>query len=358
MKEYFFVGTYTEPILFGTGEVFRGKGKGIYLCALEDGKIQILEQIGCRNPSYLCVDPEKRKVYAVNEMKEYNGEFGGGITQLSYAGGTMAAELEQGTGGTDPCHVALAPNGQFLAVANYSSGAVTIFPLDDQGNLGERQVFQHHGSSVHPARQRGPHAHAILFLEGEKLMFVPDLGMDVVKAYRYEGSTVTPAPDFDIAVSAGSGPRSGVFSHDGRFFYLIHEISCQVSCYACDHGRMTLMGYVETLPEAEKIPSNTCSDLHLTPDGRYLYASVRGHNSLCCFRVEEDGTLTLLHRIPCGGKTPRNFAIDPTGKFLLVGNQDSNTIALFAIREDGSLTELGLTEFGSPVCIRFFDRSL
>lgn len=352
MTQHFFVGTYTEPILFGTGEVFQGKGKGVYLCALTDEKIQVLRHIDCRNPSFLCFDDGKKKLYAVNEMKEYNGQFGGGLTQFSYAGDQFTQEKDMGTGATDPCHVALAPNGKFLSVANFASGAVTIFPLDEAGNITGRQIFQHHGSSVHPVRQRGPHAHATIFLESEHLMYVPDLGMDMVKAYRYEGSTVTPAPEYDFAVPAGSGPRSGIFHADR--FYLIDEISSQVSCFACDHGKMTPLATVETLPADADKAGNICSDLHITPDGKYLYASNRGHDSLCCYAIGGDGTLTFLHRTPCGGKTPRNFAIDPTGRYLLVGNQDSDTIALFAIEEDGRLRGLGLTDFPSPVCIRFF----
>lgn len=354
MKEHFFVGTYTEPILFGTGEVFHGKGKGVYLCALEDGHIQVLRHMDCRNPSFLCVDEGKKKIYAVNEMKEYNGAFGGGLTQISYSGDTFTQERDMGTGATDPCHVALSPNGQFLSVANFASGAVTVFPLDEMGNITGRQLFQHEGSSLHPIRQRGPHAHATIFLEEEGLMYVPDLGMDMVKAYRYSGASVEPAPAYDFSTPAGSGPRSGVFSSDKKFFYLIHEIGSQVSWFSCDHGKMTMLGCVETLPGDVDKASNICSDLHITPDGRYLYASNRGHDSLCCFRMEADGSLHLLHRIPCGGKTPRNFAIDPSGKYILVGNQDSDTIALFAIEEDGALSPLGLTQFPSPVCIQFF----
>lgn len=352
MTQHFFVGTYTEPILFGTGEVFQGKGKGIYLCQLADEKIEVLRHIDCRNPSFLCFDDGKKKLYAVNEMKEYQGQFGGGLTQFSYAGDRFVQEKDMGTGATDPCHVALAPNGKFLSVANFASGAVTIFPLDQEGNITGRQIFQHHGSSVHPIRQRGPHAHATVFLESENLMFVPDLGMDTVKAYRYEGSTVTPAPEYDFTVPAGSGPRSGIFHADR--FYLIDEISSQVSCFACHQGKMTPLGTVETLPEDADKAGNICSDLHITPDGKYLYASNRGHDSLCCYAIGEDGTLTFLHRTPCGGRTPRNFAIDPTGQYLLVGNQDSDTIALFAIEDGGRLRGLGLTAFPSPVCIRFF----
>ncbi len=356
MKEYFFVGTYTEPILFGTGEVFHGKGKGIYLCALENGSIRVLRRMDSRNPSFLCMDERRQKLYAVNEMKEYEGAFGGGFTQASFSGGVLQQEISVGTGGTDPCHVALAPNGRFLSVANFASGSVTVFPLNEEGNLtGERQLFQHEGSSVHPVRQRGPHAHGTVFLRGSNLMFVPDLGLDMVKAYRYEGSGVTPAPEADFRVPAGSGPRIGEFSRDGKFFYLIHEISSQVSWYAFHDGRMEPLGCIETLPADVKKETNICSDLHITPDGRYLYAANRGHDSICCFRIAENGALELLHRTPCGGKTPRNFAIDPSGEFLLVGNQDSDTIARFSIAQDGSLTAIGLTDFPSPVCIRFLE---
>lgn len=353
MKQYFFTGTYTEPILFGTGEVFQGKGKGVYLCVLEDEKIQILSHIDCRNPSFLDIDQEKKIIYAVNEMKEYNGAFGGGFTQISYADGKLSAVQDMGTGGTDPCHVAIAPNKQFVSVANFANGSVTIFPLDMQGSLSDRQIFQHEGSGPHPIRQKGPHAHATIFLERENLMYVPDLGIDTVKAYRYEGSQVTPAPEYDFSVAPGGGPRSGVFSADYKIFYLIHEIGSQVSWYACDHGKMTLLGCVDTLPEDADRSANICSDLHITPDGQYLYASNRGHDSLCCYRIAADGSLSFLHRTSCGGKTPRNFAITPDGKYLLVGNQDSDTIAVFGVTQDGGLSFRRCVDFPTPVCIRF-----
>ena len=353
MEQIFFVGTYTEPILFGTGQVFCGKGKGIYRCVLRDTGIEVREQIDCRNPSFLCLDENRKKIYAVNEMKEYKGAFGGGLTQFSYEDGLLSEERDMGTGGTDPCHVALSPNGGFLSVANFANGSVTIFPLDDRGNLTEKQVFVHEGSSVHSVRQRGPHAHATVFLPEQQLMFVPDLGIDTVKAYRYEGSRVLPAPEFDFFVPPGSGPRSGVFSQDGRFFYLIHEISSQVSCFVCEKGRMTLLEIVETLPDRADKSANICSDLHITPDGQYLFAANRGHDTLCCFKVGADGRLVPLRWTSCRGRTPRNFAIDPSGRFLLVGNQESDTIALFSIEEGGELSLQGLTPFPSPVCIRF-----
>ena len=158
MKQFFCLGTYTEPILFGTGEVFQGKGKGVSICSFEDGKIETLTTLPVRNPSFVAIDEEQRKIYAVNEMKEYGGAFGGGLTQIGYEpDGAMQIEADFNTAGTDPCHVEIAPNGAFVSVANFASGAVTIFPRDAQGNLrADKTVFQHEGSSVHPVRQKGP----------------------------------------------------------------------------------------------------------------------------------------------------------------------------------------------------------
>lgn len=356
MKQYFYVGTYTEPILFGTGQIVNGHGKGIYLCEFEDGHIKVLEYTECRNPSFLYIDELKKKIYTVNEMKEYNGDFGGGITQISYEGEKCVIERDMCTGGTDPCHIVLSPNRKFIAVSNFANGSVSIFPLDEEGNIIGRQVFEHEGSSIHPLRQRGPHAHAAIFLGSENLMYIADLGIDMVKAYKYDGDTVVPAPEYDCSVPPGSGPRSGVFSDDEKFFYLIHELGSQVSYFSNDHGKLTYLGLVETLPEDFDKSKNICSDLHITPDKKFLYASNRGHDSISCYKIEADGSLTFLHRTPCGGQTPRNFAIDPSGKYILVGNQDSDTITTFSIEEDGSLTYIDSVDIPMPVCILFFNR--
>lgn len=356
MKRYFALGSYTEAILFGTGEVFQGKGKGISICALEDGKIEILTELAVRNPSFLCVDESSRKLYAVNEMKEYLGAEGGGLTQISYRE-NLGMEIE-GTwnlSGKDPCHIELSPNGRFLAIANFASGSVTTFSRDEAGNVdGEsKAVFQHTGSSVHPVRQKGPHAHSCVFSRDRNILYVPDLGLDQVVTYAYAEEGLAVNKDLTVTVPAGSGPRYGEFSADGTRFYLIDEISSQVMFFTCEEGRLQYRQAVETLP-ADFTGDNICSDLHLTPDGTKLYASNRGHDSIVCYRVEEDGTLTFLERQPCGGRTPRNFAIDPDGAYLLVGNQDSDTICVFRIESNGHLSMTNVMQTGSPVCIRFF----
>lgn len=358
MKQYFALGTYTEDILFGTGEVFHGKGKGVSICVFEDGCIRLLSTLPVRNPSFLCIDENKRKIYAVNEMKEYKGVFGGGITQIAYEDdGKMTAERDFPTKGTDPCHVALSLDGNFLSVANFASGAVTVFGLDQDGNLeGEGRLYQHQGHSVHPVRQKGPHAHSTVFAPDCRKMYVPDLGIDELAVYAWEEGGADCVREPGIKTPDGSGPRFGEFDRQGRNFYLIHEISSQVRHYSYQNGRLEEREMVSTLPEGFE-GDNICADLHITPDGKWLYASNRGHDSLACFRLEEDGAMKFAGQYPCGGRTPRNFAIDPSGRYLLVGNQDSDQITVFEIGAEGELTQVSQFDCGSPVCIRFFENT-
>jgi len=355
MKQYFVLGSYTEPILFGTGELFQGKGRGISICSFEGGVIEVISEIALKNPSFLCIDEPRRKIYSVNELKEYLGKWGGGLTQLSY--GEDLSIVEEGTwnvGGTDPCHIELSPNGRFVAIANFANGSVTSFSVDGSGAVvdGSRSIIAHEGQSLHPIRQRGPHAHSCVFSKDGKLMLVPDLGIDRVVMYTYEGDRLTPAAELDIVVPPGSGPRYGEFSKDGTRFYLINEISSQVMVFSYEEGDFSLLQTVHTLPD-DFTGDNICSDLHVTGDGTMLYASNRGHDSIVSYRVVENGLLAFVDRQGCGGKTPRNFAIDPTDSFVLVGNQDSDDITIFAITETGALHLVNQFHTGSPVCIRF-----
>lgn len=355
MKQYVCIGTYTEPVLFGTGEIFQGKGKGIYTGVLENGELKLLNELAVKNPSFLCIEERRNKIYAVNELAEYQGEAGGGVTQIGYAAdGGLEEERTCGTGGIDPCHVVSSPDGRFLAVTNYTSGSLTVVELDGQGNIcGRKAVFVHEGSSVHPARQSSAHAHSAVFSPDGRYLYVVDLGMDRIKAYSCAGQNVCEAPEADILVPAGSGPRTGVFSSDGHHFYLINEIGSCIIHFLYEDGKMIPRGSTGTLPPDFK-GENTCADLHITPDGRFLYASNRGHDSLLCCRICADGALEPAGWQGCGGRTPRNFAISPDGRYLLAANQDSDNITVFAVEEDGGLTETGRCGIGSPVCIRFW----
>jgi 6-phosphogluconolactonase len=361
-KIHVFVGTYTASIRFGTGQIFVGKGEGIYRFEFDPvaGKLNYQETLSeVVNPPYLVFSKERRCLYAVNELKEYQGEIGGSVSSFTVSGaGRLLLTSRQATGGGDPCHVELNPGQTHLYVSNFFGGSVAVFPLGADGAIGPRSQFiQHEGKSVDPKRQSGPHAHSLVFAPGGEYAFVPDLGLDKLMIYRTgaDGS-LTPGPIPHLTLPGGAGPRHLTFGPSGRYCYLINELDCTIAVlsYQADTGGFELLQSVSSLPEGVKQPGNTCADLHLTPDGAYLYGSNRGHNSLVIYRVDPAcGRLSFVGCSESGGRTPRNFAIDPTGGFLLCANQDSDCIVVFAIDpHSGTLTAKSETAVPTPVCVR------
>lgn len=363
-KAQFYVGTYTEPILFGTGELFQGKGKGIYRLSL-DLETGILAFEGdptpSMNPSFVCLTSDNRFLYAVNELKVYEGEPTGAVSAFRVEkDGALTFLNARPTGGTDPCHVIVDAANAHVYVSNFMSGSVSVFPLEADGSLGEASDFhQYEGSSVNVSRQKGPHAHSLTFSPDQRFAFVPDLGTDKVMAYRtdFAGGKLLPAAEPFVKVFGGSGPRYSEFHPNGRFYYLINEIASSISLFLYDpqEGTFTLKQTVDTIPETvKKATGNICADLHITPDGRFLYGSNRGHNSLTAYSIDQQtGELIELGNIPCGGRTPRNFCIESTGRYLLCGLQDSDNITVFSIcPETGKLTMVFDLPAPSPVCIR------
>ena len=362
-KDFFYIGTYTQPILFGTGDIFQGKGKGIYYLSLdkETGSAALIgEPALCDNPSFLCLSPDRKYLYAVNELKTYRGMECGAVSAFSVDSETGALTYlnSQPTGGTDPCHVNVNAGQTHVFVSNFMSGSVCVFPIRADGSLGEASQFiQHEGSSVNPSRQKGPHAHSLTFDRSQTHAFVPDLGIDKLMIYKtdFQNGTLTPSVQPYFQTFPGAGPRHCEFHPNYRFCYLINEIASSITLlyYAEGEGTFQEIQTISTVPEGCG-EGNICADLHVTPDGRYLYGSNRGHDSIASFSVDpETGRLTLLSIIPCGGKTPRNFAIDREGNYLLAGNQDTDNIVIFRIhKEDGSLEKVFDLPAPSPVCIR------
>lgn len=358
MKQYFCVGTYSEPILFGTGETMLGKGEGIYLCSFDEGIIEQMSVIGARNASFLCLNETDSLIYSVNELKEYMGHFGGGVSELAYdSRGQLFQTRIYLSLGTDPCHIAVSHDSRFLAVANFGSGSVTIFQLGKNGAiLAEPQFIPHTGKSIDPVRQSSPHAHAVIFAPKDDRLYVPDLGTDEVVCYEWRDGMWMADFKRTISVDPGSGPRFGQFSADGKHFYLINELASSVSHYHFDDGYLELVGTISTLPD-DYFGDNICSHLHLHPDGKMLYASNRGHDSIFAAKIDDGGRLSFFGRWSCQGKTPRNFAIEPSGVYLLVGNQDSDAIEIFKIQEDGCLEHFDSFAIPTPVCIQFFNHT-
>lgn len=329
------VGTYT-----GSGS----DGLYVYRFDTDSGRVSPVSSAKAENPSYLVASRDGRHVYAVNELP-------GDAGPASVRGGVSAFDFDAKTGalkfvnrvsaqGNDPCYLSLSPDGRYLVVANYSvasdpGGSFSVFPVEATGALGAAVLNVHHeGTGPVKGRQDGAHVHSIVFSPDGKYLFVQDLGADKLYSYRYtpDGSRglIGPTESRYTLAKAGSGPRHLVFGANGRFAYVTNELNASVDVYRYDDGRLA---HVETVPMtapgfAGKVGGGA---LHLSPDGRFLYATNRGDaNDIVIYAVNAaDGKLTLVGRQSSLGKTPREFAIDPSGKWLIVGNQDSDSVFVF-----------------------------
>lgn len=360
-----YVGTYSEPIRFGTGQLLEGKGKGIYRFRF-DPETASLNLVGItegvRNASYLCFDARREYLYCVNEMKEWNGQFGGGLSayRVHQETGLLTFLNAKPSRGTDPCHIIIDKTGKYVFVANFASGSFIGYRIEADGSLGEECAFvQHDGTSVDPVRQTGPHAHAVEFDGQGRFVYVPDLGMDKVMIYELDAAngSVKPATQAFVKVKPGAGPRQLVMHPKGRFAYLINELNSTMTAYAYDKatGALDELQTLPTLPDGFTGKSS-CAEVQITPDGRFLYGSNRGHNSLVIYAVDpQTGRLTLVGHESTRGEIPRNFEVNSDGKFLIAANQDTDNLVPFRIDPaTGKLSPGGAPiAAGTPICVRF-----
>ncbi len=360
-----YVGTYTEPIRFGSGKTLQGKGEGIYVYRMDQasGALALIgKATGITNPSYLAADSTRRFLYAVNELKTYEGQPTGTIS--AFAVDSKTGELgflnKRLTHGTDPCHVLVDRKREYVFVANFMSGSICVLPVLEDGSLGEASDFiQHHGSSIDPVRQSGPHAHSVTLDEAERFAIVPDLGLDRLMVYRFDrkrGVLETNSVPW-VEVTPAAGPRHVAFHPGGRFAYLINELDSTLVALSYDgkNGTFKEQQVVSTLPAGFRGES-TCADVQISPSGAFVYGSNRGHDSIVIYRIDQrTGRLSYVGHEPTQGRTPRNFSIDPTGRFLLAANQDSDTIVTFRRHpQTGKLHPTGhVTHVPTPVCVKF-----
>jgi 6-phosphogluconolactonase len=362
-----FVGTYSEPILFGTGQVLQGKGRGIHAYHLDASagaltSRNVTENV--RNPSYLAFDPTRRFLYCVNEFKEFEGAASGAVSafRIDQNTGALTFLNMKASRGTDPCHLIVDATGKSVLIANFASGSVCILPIQPDGSLGEATDFvQHQGSSVDPKRQAGPHAHAVEIDKANRYVFVPDLGLDKVMIYAFDAAAgkLTPNPHQPwVSTAPGAGPRQLVFHPTGLFAFLINELNSTMTAYRYDSevGALTEIQTLSTLPDGFSGHS-TCAEVQIAPSGRFLYGSNRGHDSIVIYAIDESGRLSLVGHESTRGQIPRNFEVSRDGALLAAANQDSNSIVMFRIDQDtGRLTTTGhVVEAGTPVCVRFMN---
>jgi len=340
-------------VYFGTYTTWSGGGTGVGIGAYDQqtGQLRttgVLKDVP--NPSF--VIEAGRTLYAVNEQSS------GTVTAISVsAAGALKVLNKQSTGGADPCHLALDPSGRHLLSANYSSGSVSVHPVKADGSLGTRtDLVQHQGSGPDPERQKGPHAHQVLpDLDGKHVLAV-DLGTDSVYSYQ-----LSAAGKLTLAGTAklkpGAGPRHLAFHPSGKFAYVANELDSTivVAAYDSARGALTFGQRQTTLPPgAPTTPRNHPAEVLVSGDGRFVYLSNRGHDSVAVFAVADGGArLTPVEAKPVGGKSPRHISLDRSGRFLFAANQDSSTATTFKVdRATGRLTPSGTPlKTPIPVCV-------
>lgn len=359
----------SEQIVVYVGTYTHGEREGIYVYRMEQssGELTFVSKIdGTNNPTFLAIDPQRRYLYAVSEVDELGGRPGGAVSAYSIESrtGELTYLNQQSSRGTGPCHLSVDKTGRFLLVANYQGGSVTVLPLHGDGRLGAATDFvQHQGSSVDPQRQMGPHAHSVTLDAANRFAFVADLGLDKILVYRFNSTQGKLEPNGEpwVQVKAGAGPRHFAFHSNDKYAYLINEIDSTLTAFAYDStlGTLKELNTLSTLPDGFADTSH-CADVHVSPSGKFVYGSNRGHDSIVIFQIDESsGRITYVGHEPTRGETPRNFTIDPTGRFLLAANQDSDTIVTFRIdQQTGKLTATDLVaEVPRPVCLKMMPAS-
>lgn len=350
-KHILYVGTYTK-----------GMANGIFVYKFDDrsGKLTDLKMpVISNNPSFLTTSPDKKYLYAVGEIADPDKDNSGGVSSYRIEkDGKLTLLNHVQTNGANPCHVGISPDGKKLVASNYTGGNISLFHILPDGSLTAlMQTIQHTGSGPFPKRQTEPHAHSARFDASGKLVYVADLGIDELKIYRLdkEKGELVPGDQPFVKIRPGSGPRHFDFSSDGRYIYVINELSSTITVLMKYGGEWKEIQTISTLPSDFKGES-WCADIHLSADGRFVYGSNRGHNSIAVFaRNQTSGKLEMIQTISVEGNWPRNFTLDPTGGFLLVANQRSNDITVFRIdQQSGKLAYTGIkVPNESPVCLQF-----
>jgi 6-phosphogluconolactonase len=351
---YLFIGTYT-----GTGS----KGIYVYRFNASTGKATWVSNTdSVVNPSYLAIAPGGKYVYACTETRTVNA---GGVSAFAFDAKTGKLSLvnKQSSGGDNPAYVAVHKSGKWVVAGNYSGGSLAAFPVNKDGSLQPyTQLIQHQGTGINKERQEKAHVHATVFSPAQDYLFTPDLGIDKVMIYRFSATAskpLTPAAQPFAAATPGSGPRHFTFHPNKKWAYLIEEMAGAVSAYQYNAGKLKELQRIYTHPDTLTSQPGS-ADIHVSPDGRFLYASNRGkENNIAIFKIDgKNGKLTSVGYQSTMGAIPRNFCIDPTGNFLLAANQESNNIVIFKRdKTTGLLTYTGeQLSIPKPVCLQMIKK--
>jgi 6-phosphogluconolactonase len=343
-KRFLYAGSYSDKDSFGI-YVFEFDERSGHLS-------DIIHKYKILNPSFLTISHNKNYLFATSENEE--GSASG--YKIDHKTGALQYINTQQSNGSGPCHVETDINDKWCIIGHYGSGNISVLPILADGNLGTSvQSIQHiQNNSV---KSTVPRVHSINIASNNKDIFVPDLGLDKIQHYTLQSKNqpLKPAKNPHISLTKGSGPRHFAFHPDGKFAYCILEYTSKINVYKVQKTGLKDISNVSTLPK-DFSGKNYCADIHISPDGRFVYGSNRGHNSIAIFAVNKtNGDLTLVGHQPTIGDFPRNFAIDPSGNFLLVANQKSDNIQIFKRDlKTGLLVHVQeVKNIHKPVCLKF-----
>jgi len=344
--------TSTEKIYIGTSS-----NEGMFLVEFNEknGTLnKIYQQNDVKKPGFLTISPNKKFLYTVasgNKIKAYKIEKNSELTFIN----------EKDSSGKGPCHIEISKSAKAIVVANYGSGDTTVISVAADGSLSGAPRNHSHKKYPSPGTkkpQSGPRAHNVKMSPDGRYVFVSDLGLDKILVYKFDDNyekLTRNKPEY-INVATGAGPRHFTFHPNGKFAYVINELDSSVSAFHyLGEGKLSLKQSIGTKPKSWT-EANNCADIHIHPNGKFLYGSNRGNNSIVIFKINQrDGTLSLIGHESTRGNWPRNFAISPSGKYLLAANQKSSDIYVFEIDQDtGKLNFTGNSlELPNPICIKF-----
>lgn len=340
------VGKYTGP-----GE------KGLQIVDVNFTKrtfTQVADYDAGSNPTYYCISKKRSIIYAINEVGKFNGSRAGGLTtlKLDIKKGTAEKVKELAVPNGGPCYISLSPDEDFLLIANYGGGSVAVVRLDAGGipsEVSDTIIFKGETGTR-------SHAHMIAPGPGGKKIYLTDLGLDRIAIYDLDKSSGKLVNTGYAKLAKGSGPRHFTFGKDGTKMYVINELGSTLTVFnVSDTGDLSEIQTLSTLP-AGFTEKSFCADIHLSKNGKFVYGSNRGHNSIVTFKIGPDGKVTVAGHTLCGGEWPRNFVVDPSGKYLLVGNQNSNDITVLKINQKTGVPGESAFKLNtkSPVCLKFF----
>lgn len=349
VKQQFYVGTFTN-----------GESKGIYLCELntESDEIVLKESfVGIDNPSFLKVSQDKKFLYVVCRAPKNIEPSGGFVQSYKIIKGNKIKFLnKQLTHGGDPCHLDVSPDGKFVAIANYGGGSTALFPVSENGLLeSASSVIVNEGSSINEQRQKKPHAHSIKFSPYGKQVFSADLGTDQLDIFNLKEGKLIKSEQAFVKLNAGAGPRHFDFYPNDKIIFVINELNSTITSLKLEGEQWAKFQTISTLPESFDGISY-CADIHVSADGKYLYGSNRGHNSIAVFEINnETKELESKGFVSVEGDWPRNFSLSPNGEHLLVANEKSGTITVFRINKESGMPEFTgkQIKLPAPVCIEF-----